>query len=60
MDDGCVIMDVDVLDREGGDLSNEDTAESIGNGCIDANQRKRCLERVISVKFNSEVLDGSK
>jgi hypothetical protein len=30
-------MDVDELDREGGDFSNEDTAKGIGNGCIDAN-----------------------
>lgn len=40
LDDGGVVVDVDEFDCKGRDFGEEDTAEGVGEGGIDANERK--------------------
>lgn len=56
LDDGGVIVNEDVFNGESRDLSHENTAESVGDGGIEANQRERGFVRVIAVVLDFEVL----
>lgn len=49
-------MNVDILDGEGGDFSNEYSAEGIGESSIYANDGKRGVKRVVIVKLDFEIL----
>ena len=56
LDYGGVVVHEDEFDGEGGDFGDEDSAEGVGKGCIDAYEGERGLVRVIFVEFNAEVL----
>lgn len=62
MDDGGVVLDVDVLDGEGGDLGEENAAEGVGEGGIDADEGEGREELVVLVevdgKGGAEAIDG--
>ena len=49
-------MNIDILDGEGGDFSNEYSAESISESSVYANDGKRGIKRVIVVKLDFEIL----
>jgi hypothetical protein len=44
LDDGGVLMEVDFLNRESGYFGEKDTAEGIGDGGVDANEREGEVE----------------
>lgn len=49
-------MHEDKLDGEGRNFGDEDASEGIGEGGVYADQREGCIERVIFVKLDSEIL----
>lgn len=49
-------MDEDEFDGKGGNLSEEDSSKRICNCCIQPDQRKRRIVRVITVELDSKVL----
>lgn len=56
MDDGGVVMDEDEFDGEGGNLGEENPSKCVCNCCVQPDQRKRRIVRVITVKLDSKVL----
>ena len=56
LDDGSVVVNEDELDGKRRNLGHKDTAEGIGDGSIEADQRERGLVRIIAVVFDFEVL----
>ena len=58
LDDGGVIVDEDELDCEGGDLGEENTAEGVGKGGVDADEGEGGVMGVIFVDGDVEVLVG--
>lgn len=57
-DDRGVVVDVDFLNGEGGDFGEENAAEGVGEGCIEADEREGGFEGVISVEYDFKVLDN--
>ena len=55
-DDRGVVVDVHFFDGEGGHFGEEDAAEGIGDGGIQADKREGGFERVIAVELDFEVL----
>lgn len=56
LDHGGVVVDVDGLDGEGGDLGDEDAAEGVGDGGVDANEGKGRLGGGQVVELDAEVV----
>lgn len=56
LDDGGVVVDVDEFNGKGRDFCEEDTAEGVGEGGVDADERKRGVEGCIIVEPDVEVL----
>lgn len=54
LDDRGIVLDVDVLDGEGGDLGQQDAAEGVGDGGVDAYERKGGQELVVLVEVDGE------
>lgn len=51
----CVIFNVDVFNGERRDLAEEDTAEGVGDGGVDTDEREGCFELVVVVKVDGEL-----
>lgn len=58
LDDRGVCLNIDRFDSEGGDFSEEDTAEGIGNGGVDVDEVEFSREGCVAVEFDSEDLVG--
>jgi hypothetical protein len=56
LDDGGVVVDEAVFYGDGGDLCHENTAESIGDGGVETDQREGRLEPLIAVELDLETL----
>lgn len=56
LDNGGVLDDVDILNGERGELSDQDAAEGVGDGGVNADERELGLELVVLVEFDAEVL----
>lgn len=54
LDDGCVVVNPHILNGECGDLGDQDTAEGVGDGCVEANEREGGLVLAVVVKGNIE------
>ncbi len=52
LDDGGVVPDVDGLDGDGGDLGDEDAAEGVGDGGVDADEGEAAVELVVFVELD--------
>ena len=55
--DGGVVVDVDVFDREGGDLGKEDAAEGVGDGGVDIDEGEGGFEGEVAVELDLKGLD---
>lgn len=53
---GGVVLYIDVLNSEGRDLSDEDAAEGVGNGCVDADKGEGGEVRVVVMEVNIEAV----
>lgn len=60
LDDGGVVVDVDEFNGEGGDFGEEDAAEGVGEGSVDADKGEGGVEGCVLVELNVEVLLGGK
>lgn len=49
-------MNEDVLDGQGRDFCNENTAEGVCDRCVEADKGERSFKFIIAVKFDFEVL----
>ena len=56
LDDGGVLVDEDVFNSEGGDLGEQDAAEGIGDGGVDADEGERGIVRRVCVEADGESL----
>ena len=56
-DDGCVVDIEDMLNGHCGNLCNEDASERIGYGRVNANHVKIHIKVVLSLYFNTEVIN---
>lgn len=50
------MVDEDVFDGEGGDFGEEDAAEGVGDGGVDADEGEGEVERFLGVELDLEVL----
>jgi hypothetical protein len=57
LDNGGVLVDEDVFDGKSGDLSEEDAAEGIGDGGVDASEGEFGVVGFVAVELNVEVLE---
>jgi hypothetical protein len=58
VDDGGVVVYVDIFDGEGWDFGDENATKGICNRGIDSYQGKAGLERIVFVELDFEVLNG--
>lgn len=58
MNDGCVVEDVDKFNGESGHFGDQDTAKSVCDGGIEADEGEGGIVRLVFVKIDSEVLFG--
>jgi hypothetical protein len=56
LDDGGVVVDEDVFDGEGGDLGEQDAAEGICDGGVEAGEGEGGVVRGVGVEGDVEVL----
>lgn len=56
LDDGGVVLDVDVLDGEGRDLGEQDATEGVGQRGVDADEGEGGVEGVVLVKVDAEAV----
>lgn len=56
LDDGGVLEDVNIFDSQGRQLGDQNTAESVGDGGIDADEGELGLELLVAVELDAEVL----
>ena len=56
LDDGGVVVDEDVFDGEGGDLGEQDAAEGVCDGCVEAGEGEGGVVRGVGVEGDVEVL----
>lgn len=56
LDDGGVLVDVDVFDGERRDLGEEDAAEGVGDAGVDADEGEGEVEGFRGVELDFEVL----
>lgn len=54
LDDGGVVLDIDVLDGERRDLGDEDAPESVGERGVDADEREGRIVGFVSVELDGE------
>lgn len=52
LDDGGVVPDVDGLDGDGGDFGDEDAAEGVGDGGVDADEGEAAVELFVFVELD--------
>ena len=45
LDDGSVIIDIDIFNGKSRDFGQKNTAKGIGDGSINVDKRERCFER---------------
>lgn len=55
-DDRGVVVDVDLLDGQGGYFSKEDSSEGIGYACVYAGEGECRFERLVLVELDSKSL----
>ena len=60
LDDGGVVVDEDEFDGERGDFGDEDAAEGISEGGVDADEGERGVEGCIFMEVDVEVLSGKR
>lgn len=48
-------MDIDFFDCQGWDFGNEDTAESVRNGCVDADQGEGGVVLFVLVELDFQI-----
>lgn len=56
LDDGRIVLDIDVLDGEGGYLGDEDAAEGVCDGGIDADEGEGGFVLGVVVELDAEVV----
>jgi hypothetical protein len=57
LDNGGVLVDENVFNGQGRNFSEEDAAESIGDGGVDASKREFGVVGFVAVELNVEVLE---
>jgi hypothetical protein len=54
--DGGVLHDVHFLNGQGGHFGEEDAAEGIGDGGVDADEREGCIKGLVAVEGDCEIV----
>jgi hypothetical protein len=54
LDHRRVVLDIDGLDGERGNLGEEDAAEGVGEGGVEANEGEGGVELIVLVEFNGK------